>query len=172
MMIIAGNGRNVGKTTFARMMIQQFSKDFELIGLKTSPHRHELDENLQLIKKSDEFIVAEEKGQSLKDSSLLLQAGASRVYLIMAKQEALESAFSYIAKGLENHMVIAESGGLSEIVEPGIFFFIRKHGSKIYKPEYLKYHPIQVQNGSEGFDFDSTRISFRSGRFLLAKLEK
>lgn len=172
MMLIAGDGRNVGKTTFAKMMIRQFAKEHEVIGIKTSPHMHELSENMELISKTGDYIVAEEKGLSLKDSSLLLQAGAKRVFFIMANQESLKQAFSCIEGLIKNHLVIAESGGLSEMIMPGVFFFILKSGTQISKKEYLQYQPILVQNGKQGFDFNPSRLTFRKAQFLLAEEEK
>ncbi len=85
LILITGNGRNVGKTSFATEIIRHLSESIDIIGIKVSPHIHDLNEDLEIICKTQNFIVAEEKGRSKKDSSLLLQAGAKRVFFIMAE---------------------------------------------------------------------------------------
>jgi len=39
-LLVSGNGRNSGKTTLACKIIERFSKDHEITGLKISPHFH------------------------------------------------------------------------------------------------------------------------------------
>ncbi len=172
MILIAGNGRNVGKTTFARKIISHLSESNTVIGLKVSPHLHDLNEDLELILKTSDYLITREKGRSRKDSSLMLQAGAKKVFLIMAKQDFLEEAFSMIARELQDHVVIAESGGLSELIKPGIFFFITKPEEKIIKEHYLKYGPIMVNNENSGFDFDPKWLSHKDGQFSIIPEEK
>jgi len=172
MILIAGNGRNVGKTTFASNIIRHLSESTTVIGIKVSPHIHDLNEDLDVINKTNDFVVAEERGHSMKDSSLLLQAGAKKVYFIMAKQEFLEKAFALIADQLDHDAVVAESGGLSELLTPGIFFFIRDPKDQIIKEHCLKYKPIVVNNGDSGFDFKPERLSFSNKLFTLSPKEK
>jgi hypothetical protein len=171
MILIAGDGRNVGKTTFALHLIRHLSENNEVTGLKVSPHIHDTNEDLDVIYRSADFIVAEEKGLSRKDSSLLLQAGAKRVFLIMAGQEFLESAFSVIAGALESGIVVAESGGLIDLVAPGIFFFVRNQKVQIAKEHYLKYKPIIVTNSDHGFDFEVNNLSYRNGYIKVTGVE-
>jgi hypothetical protein len=165
MILIAGDGRHVGKTTFAVHIIRHLSENNEVTGIKVSPHIHETNEDLDVICRSAGFIVAEEKGFSRKDSSLLLQAGAKRVYLIMARQEFLESAFSVIAGALETGIVVAESGGLIDLVAPGIFLFVRNQTVQITKEHYLKYKPIIVTNSDHGFDFKVESLAYINSHF-------
>lgn len=171
MILITGNGRNVGKTTFAINIIRHLSERKDVIGIKVSPHIHELNEGLEIICKTQKFMVAEEKGMNNKDSSLLLQAGAKRVFFIMARQEDLEQAFSVIAEKLKDHIVVVESGGLSELITPGIFFFVKKPDDQITKKHYLKYKPIMVVNGDLGFDFSPERLIYSNRCISLSSSE-
>jgi hypothetical protein len=171
MILIAGNGRNVGKTTFALSIIRHLSKHGDVIGLKTSPHMHDLNEDLDVFSRTSDYVVAEEKGQSTKDSSLMLQAGAKRVFFIMAKDEFLEQAFSVIAKRLDQAIVVAESGGLSALIKPGLFFFVKHPKDQITKKHYLKYKPIMVNNGDPGFDFEVERLSFKNKHIFISQAE-
>lgn len=171
MVLIAGNGRNVGKTTFAKKIIHHLSERTGVIGIKVSPHIHNLNDDLELIYRTPDFIVAEEKGRSMKDSSLMLQAGAKKVYFIMTNDEFLEQAFSIIASRLDHDIVVAESGGLIELITPGIFFFVRKKNDQITKDHYLKYQPIMVNNGDLGFDFEVERLSYRNKHITISQVE-
>ncbi len=171
MVLIAGDGRNVGKTTFAIKIIRHLSKRKGVIGIKVSPHIHNLNDDLKLIYRTPDFMVAEETARSMKDSSLLLQAGAEKVYFIMAKDEFLEQAFSIIASRLDHDIVVAESGGLIELITPGIFFFVRKKNDQITKQHYLKYQPIMVKNGDLGFDFEVERLSYRNKHITISQVE-
>ncbi len=55
--------------------------------------------------------------------------------------------------------MVAESGGLSELITPGLFFFVWKPDDPITKLHYLKYKPIMVINGDRGFDFKPETLS-------------
>ena len=171
MILIAGNGRNVGKTTFATGLIRHFAQSKTVIGLKVSPHIHAINEDLKLISKTPYFVVAEELGRNGKDSSLFLQAGAKRVFLIMAEDLFLAQAFSIIAGQLKHGIVIAESGGLRDLLTPGIFFFVRKPEDPFVKEHYLKYKPLIVKNENFRIDFDINRLSFNNRRFTITNPE-
>jgi len=168
LILIAGDGRNVGKTTFAMHIISHLSAKTEVTGIKTSPHIHRTGEDLEIIYRTPNFVVAEEKGSGRKDSSLLLKAGARPVFFIMAKQEFLEQAFAVIADKLSHNVVVAESGGLSELIAPGLFFFVRNQTGPVTKEQYLKYKPIIVTNGKQGFDFDVQRLNLKNNHFTLS----
>ena len=171
MILIAGDGRNVGKTTFAVHIIRHLSEKNEVTGIKISPHIHDTNEDLDVICRSADFIVAEEIGFSRKDSSLFLQAGAKRVFLIMAGQEFLERAFSVIAGALDTGIVVTESGGLIDLVEPGIFFFVRNQTVHITKEHYLKYKPVMVTNSDQGFDFKVESLSYRNNHIKVTGVD-
>lgn len=172
MILIAGNGRNVGKTTFARKIIGHLTESITVIGLKVTPHLHNLNSDLKIICETSDYVIAEERGLNNKDSSLMLQAGAKKVFLIMAKQDFLEEAFSLIALELTNSAVIVESGGLSEIIDPGLFFFIVNPGEQIMKEQYLRHKPIMVKNENSGFDFDPKWLLYQDGKFSVSREEK
>ena len=128
---------------------------------------HDINEDLELIHKTPDYLLAEEKGHNNKDSSLLLQAGAKRVYFIMAKQDFLEEAFALIADKLRDGMVVAESGGLNELIRPGVFFFVRNNSEDIKKQQYLAYRPEMVMNNGVDFNFRLERIEFRDNKITI-----
>lgn len=171
MILIAGNGRNVGKTTFATSLIRHFTESINVIGIKVTPHIHKISTDMKIIERTPDLVVAEEYGTHSKDSSLFLQAGASRVFLIMANDQFLARAFSFIADQLTHDLVIAESGGLNRYVRPGIFFFVRKSADRMIKEHYLDYDPVMVTNDNSHFDFNIDWLSYQNRQFTITKPE-
>lgn len=168
LLLIAGNGRNMGKTHFACRIIEHLSSQTQVCGVKISSHFHPFNE-ADLLFKNEHFILLQEKQISLKDSSLMLQAGAKTVYFIMADQNYLPEAFEHIQNYLPEHAIVCESGGLHEIATPGLFFFVNQTGKKIEKNHHLNFSPILVTNNGKYFDFDIQNINFSNNSFTLKK---
>lgn len=168
LLLIAGNGRNVGKTFLACRIIRKFSLSAEVVGIKISPHFHPFDE-AQVWRKDENFVVFDEKQISTKDSSRMLQAGAKTVYFIMSKPTHLRQAFSSLENMLAGKLVVCESGGLHHFVDPGLFLFVKNEGGKIVKPDVLKYRPTMVVNNGKNFDLDIQNIGFKDYKFILKK---
>lgn len=166
LLLLAGNGRNVGKTFLACKIIRHFSQKEEVVGLKISSHFHAFNES-DLIFKNDRFIITDEKQINTKDSSLMLQAGAKRVFFVMVEKENLEEAFEYLKNQLSEKTVICESGGLHEFVIPGLFLFVKRTGDEIVKTHLIEYSPIIVNNDGENFDFDIQNIVLQNHKFSL-----
>ena len=163
LMLIAGNGRNVGKTTLACQIIEYFSKSTPVVGVKISPHFHRHN-NENVIYKNDNIIILEEKQINQKDSSLLLQSGAKKVYFIMVKPEHLKNEVTHIINILPKELIVCESGGLREFIHPGLFILVKKEGDKIVKKQYPKFSSVIVNNDGKDFDFELDRIAFSKGK--------
>lgn len=168
LLLIAGNGRNVGKTFLACKIIRRLAQKEDVIGLKISPHFHTFNKN-NVIFRNNKFVVIEEKEFGTKDSALMLEAGAKQVFYIMAKKEDLHAALLPLKNILIKNPVVCESGGLHEIVLPGIFLFVKRTGEEIVKTQFQKYNPVVVNNNGQDFDFDVKNIDFRNNVFRLKK---
>lgn len=164
MILIAGNGRNVGKTFLSCEIIRQLALSTNVIGIKISPHFHELATDNSILHRNNHFTIVDEKTISTKDSSLMLQAGAKRVFFIMAEQENLSEAFSFIRQELEGHAIVCESGGLCEVVHPGLFLFVKAGEELIQKQHLLEYAPIVVSNVHKVFDFNIKSIGYKENQ--------
>jgi len=158
MLLVAGDGRNVGKTYFACQLIRYLSKKHKVTGIKTSPHLHAFQPDDLIIHQDENCIIIQEKKINKKDSSLMLQAGATKVFFIMAKQENLEKAFKILEKELDDSIIIAESGGLNEFIIPGKFIFIKDHYETIKKQQYLKYKPLIITRQGDQYDLTIEEI--------------
>jgi hypothetical protein len=130
LLMIAGTGRNVGKTMLACKLIGQFSHQ-GVVGIKVSPHFHQQAEGQKILVQNPDFIIIEETSAfTSKDSSRMLQAGASKVYYIQTHDRIIGEPFRIILSMLpENQPVICESGALLMFAKPALFFFfIKKAG--------------------------------------------
>lgn len=165
-LLVAGDGRNVGKTYWCCKCIEHLSKRTEVIGLKITPHFHDFVDK-DVIIKTDDFVIIQEKEINQKDSSLMLQAGASIVYFVMCKKDKLSDVFDYLATYLKNNIVVVESGGLHEIIKPGIFFFLKNRDKEISKTDYLKFNPIVVNNNGSEVDFNVQNIDSQNNKLFI-----
>ena len=153
--LIAGSGRNVGKTTLGCEIIQAAKKQ-EIVTVKITPHFHEATLGLIEIDKGKGWIISEETNASTqKDSSLFLKNGAKKSYFIQAKEDHLGDAF-YAIKNLipKDKLVIIESAALHKIIEPALFIFILPNGKiieKEIKPTLEKVDTIVISNGKQFF---------------------
>jgi len=128
LVLIAGSGRNVGKTFLAEQFIRELSPSQQVIGLKISSHMHVLDDDV-IVKAGDgiNWIIGEEQNRnSHKDSGRLLKAGAKQVIYAQIKTDHyLSEVIDWLKNVLLNdQIVVCESAALGQYVEPGCAFFV------------------------------------------------
>lgn len=143
-LLISGAGRNSGKTTFACAVIRKFSRLFPLVAIKISPHLHENIAGVKPLFTGTNYMIAEENDALLpKDSSRMLAAGARKSLFIMAHDEQLPVAWQKTQTLLApDDMVVCESGGLRNLIVPGLFLIINHSGNKDQKRISLKYKKV------------------------------
>ncbi len=173
MLIVAGTGRNVGKTSFVCEMIERFAKAQKVIAIKISPHFHQISESEKLIKQTNDFEIIEElEPLSSKDSSRMLKAGANRVFYVQTKTD---KALPEVIKNLEyfwtkDVAVVCESGGLRRFVDPGLFVVCRSDQQTEIKPHLKKLESVVDQFilfQDAKFNFDLSRIEFENGKWIV-----
>ncbi|HBS85774.1 MAG: hypothetical protein A2W91_13270 [Bacteroidetes bacterium GWF2_38_335] len=123
-LLVSGTGRNVGKTTFVRSVIRNFSKH-GIVAVKITPHFHNGDPG-EILLQNEKFIIAREhRTETGKDSSKFLDEGAEKVYFIQVLDNHLpEAFFEFLKIEKENPLMVIESGGLRNVLIPGIFCLI------------------------------------------------
>jgi len=174
LILIAGTGRNVGKTTLVCEFIKQTSIHKEVIGLKISPHVHTQNENAKLIFETNQYSIFQENNKQLdKDSSRMLRAGAKQVFYIQSDDEFIGEAFQKLRTEIKNDLpIVCESGGLRNFVIPSAFLICNKKGNTVFKE---KHHAIipkadkMLQFDESGFDYDVSEIKFENGKWRLKK---
>lgn len=136
LLLIAGTGRNSGKTTMACSVIQNISKLQSIVAIKITPHFHvKLTLGKIFVERNDLVIMEETQRDTDKDSSRMLQAGANPVYFVMAKDEQLKVAFEIISDLIpKSQPIVCESGGLIHYIEPGLFLMMNRSETIEFKP--------------------------------------
>jgi hypothetical protein len=128
LLLIAGNGRNIGKSTFACAVIENFSKHTPVTGLKVTTIYPE-EEGFHGKKPEQLFqpfdIFEETNPDSTKDTARMLKAGATKVFYIRCFDETLEQAIQALFKIIpKESVIVCESGSLRKAVKPGLFLYL------------------------------------------------
>ena len=174
-LLIAGTGRNVGKTMFACNIIKCLSNQTPITSIKISPHFHELSPNLEIISQNENYLISKEnKKEGEKDSNRLLNAGSKEVYYVQAKDEFLTEILSYFDCILDpTTPIICESGALRDIIQPGLFLMIDKKNNNNLKPRAIGYKQLAnewIEFDGEEFDFTANKIAFSNNEWVIKKL--
>jgi hypothetical protein len=172
LLLIAGTGRNTGKTTFACNIILKFGLNNPIISLKITPHFHKnIKSGKVIIDRTDLYIAEETDATTGKDSSLMLQAGARQSFFIMANDEHLSTAFQEIEKIIPSgSLMVCESGGLRYHVAPGLFFMMSHSEPGISKSASEKLKLIAdrvITFDGEKIDFDLDMIEIKDKQWKL-----
>lgn len=168
-LLIAGSGQNVGKTKLACQILQN-EKSKKPIAVKITPHFHKTTKGLNKIQKGENWVLFEEKNNTTqKDSSLYLQNGAVKSYLILTNDSGLEPAFSALTEFLpKDKPVVIESASLFNIVKPGLFLVVFREGDQQNKQTesvVQKADLLVISNGKH-FSPSTEKISFDTLWFL------
>jgi len=166
-LLVTGNGKNVGKTTLSCAVIEHF-KEEKIIGVKISPHFHDFNPEIEdvLYQTKDIIIIEEHRRNTGKDSSKLKSAGAYRVFFIMVLDHNLQEAFDKLIEiaSLDYPMII-ESAALRNIIKPSVFLLLNHIDRPKPKPSIehlLDYVDHKITLSQNGHDFMPNDLSFDS----------
>jgi hypothetical protein len=163
LLLIAGTGRNSGKTMLACRIIEKFSMTRTIVAIKISPHRHNIEPGGQILIQDDHICIHEETDTGTgKDSSRMLAAGAKRSFIISAKEDNLVNAIEHIINLIsEDAFLICESGGLRKQVEPGLFLMVSRSKLSDMKPgirELIDFEHVWIYFDGQNFNMDIDRV--------------
>lgn len=128
LLIVAGSGRNVGKTEFVSRLIQKISPNQAICALKVSAvfpdeefyHGNHSSTGLK------NNLIEETRRNTDKDTSRMLRAGACRVFYLRSDDAGIKKGFEDFQKHVpENAAIICESNSLWQYVNPGLLFVVR-----------------------------------------------
>lgn len=165
LVLLAGAGQNVGKTSFAVELISHLkSLNLKVYALKITPHFHQSNPPNLIIQKENFQIALEKDEKASKDSSRMLQAGADEVFFVQTNSdEALAEAFHFVNSLADETVVwVCESGGLRSVVEPGLFLYFKMQGEQPTKKSARWLMPLAdriVEFNGSGFDLSATQVS-------------
>lgn len=143
-LIVAGNGRNSGKTTFICRLIAHQGADREITAIKISPHFHPEEHGRDVLVKYDHFrIMRENDTDGTKDSARMLRAGAKAVFYLEVEDKHLRHAFETLLQHANlRGPVICESGGLRNFIKPSLFILVNKKGRHGHKPGFKAFSAL------------------------------
>lgn len=137
LIIVAGAGRNVGKTECVCRLIQKFSATRDIYGLKVSAIHpdegiyHGDHANNQELKTN---LVEETRYDLQKDTSRMLRAGARKVFYLQGDNEQIQAGFdTYRSMIPAGAIIVCESSSLWKFVQPGLLILVKTADSQ-FKP--------------------------------------
>jgi hypothetical protein len=167
LLLIAGTGNKSGKTTLACKVIEQF-REHGVIGVKITPHFHEMTPGLITLKEREGYSVYEETNNLAdKDTSRMLRAGAARVFFAKVNDNDLLSAFRSIMENIpEGTPIVCESPALRYFAEPGIFVVMSSEKANNNKNinQLLKLPHVMFQL-SDLSNMEEIPVHFGSGKW-------
>ena len=128
LLIVAGSGRNVGKTEFVSRLIQKISPSQAICALKVSAvvPNEEIYHGNHSSAVLENYLIEETQRNTNKDTSRMLRAGACRVFYLRSDDAGIEKGFEEFQKHVpEDAAIICESNSLWQYVNPGLLFVVR-----------------------------------------------
>jgi hypothetical protein len=171
-LLIAGTGQNVGKTTLACAIIERFSTDYAIIAVKISSHFHKKVESGNVIVQRDDLYIAEEVDSSKsKDSARFLASGAIKSYFVMAADEQLPEVMNIIESlNPIRAFFVCESGGLRKWFIPGVFLLMNRADMDQHKPgtqELRTYCDRWITFDGHQIDFSLDKLEINGNKWHL-----
>jgi hypothetical protein len=161
MILIGSTGRNSGKTTLAVELIKKWKDKFPVVALKVTTVK---DKNGKCprgghgcgictnIKENFELLEEHNKSKN-KDTSLLLAAGAKRVYWLKCLNTHICDGIKYFMDQIpKDALIICESNSLRNVVIPGSFIMLKSIENNVIKQsasEVIDYSDIIFENNLE-----------------------
>jgi hypothetical protein len=167
LLLIAGTGTKSGKTTMGCRIIEQFS-NLHITAVKISPHFHETTPGLKPVFEEPGFAIYEETNRdTTKDTSRMLNSGASKVYFAKVLDSRLLFVFNKIKDLIpEDTPIICESPALRNFIEPGVFIIMSsKTTNKLKNISLFLTLPHLRFKLEELSDLPSIPIGFENGRW-------
>lgn len=170
MLLVAGTGRNVGKTTFVCKVIENVSKKSPIVAIKITPHVHDLCDSCVTLFKSDKLTITEETSKTLpKDSSKMLAAGAQKVYFIQGADDQLDKVIEFLRNIIpERTAIICESAALRNFINPGLFVLMSIKSDGVIKKNADKIPLANLHIWD--YNYNATEFYFLSGKWKIKKV--
>lgn len=175
MVMIGGNSRNSGKTTLACNIISKLAYSHEVTALKVTSirpgesdmHGHHTDAGF-----SGFSITEELNRESHKDTSAMLQAGASRVFYIRSEDAfAAQAIQSFLDTYDFKQPLVCESRSLRRVLIPGLFLMMVRDPESRSSKDISEYSALADKVFA--FDKDQLEINtfidklyFKYGKFI------
>jgi len=179
MLMVGAGCKADGKTTFTCSLIEKFSSQHDIIGVKISTidsvnqsHHPDVIKAERDDSPSRDYYISQEKEKSgHTDTARMLAAGAKKVLWLQALNTHLKEGISELLELLGNETVsICESNRARKIIEPGAFIMIAGSEEATWKPsakEVVEYADRIVISDGIKFDIDLNDIQLVRSRWAV-----
>lgn len=169
LLLIAGTNRNVGKTTLACRIINQLAKTHEVIAVKITPHFHSQCDSCQTLYTEPALQITEELSiHTLKDSSKMKAAGATRVFYVQGSDEKLPQVIEFLRKSIPDGVpIVCESAAMGDYLEPGKLILLSGDLVPVKNQHLITKANVHFST----FDFARLHFAFFAGEWEV-KLKK
>lgn len=166
LLLVAGSGRNVGKTTVACNVVSEVSRMNEIVAIKVSPHFHQLTDSLLILMEVPGLVIAEERDRATgKDSSRFLRGGATKSYYVQGSDETIPLLAEWIKHNIAGDIpIVCESGGLGRHIEPGGAIYIYSESDKKKSDWIFNYKRVMSNSTPENINVS---IRWNKNRWII-----
>ncbi len=178
MLLIGSSTRHIGKTHLATSIIKKNRSITDIIGLKittieektqTCPHGNE--DCSVCTEIEGNYLIREEKDGNLeKDTSLLLKAGAKKVYWLIVLEDKLdEGARALLDIIPADSVIVAESNRFRLAVQPGFFLMLinPKKRMKESAQRVKNFADLIIETDGKQFDMNIDSIRYFQNKWTL-----
>lgn len=177
--ILGSTGRNTGKTEFACRLIQKYSGEHTIYGVKVvtiDPEEGNCPRGgkgcgVCTSLRGDYEIVEEKKLDPAKDTSRMLIAGAFRSYFLKVSVHALEKGLKALLDIIPGDaLTVCESNSIRKVIEPGLFIVIKNRVEKRVKEscaEVIHYADKVVDFHEMSWDFNPSRVLIENNKWII-----
>jgi len=151
---IGSTGRNSGKTTIAKQIIENEKKTHTIVALKIITisgkrgvcQRGAVGCGICTSISSGYELVKEQCTHGKKDTMQLLKAGAEKVYLLKAFEDHLQEGFlDFLKQVPADAMIVCESNSLRKYIRPGLFIMMDNQKKRV-KPTAQAVYELSDKN--------------------------
>jgi hypothetical protein len=179
MLMVGASCKADGKTTFTCSLIEKFSSQLDIVGVKISTidsvnkshHPDVTGSGKNSLPLRPYYITEEKEKGGHTDTARMLAAGAKKVLWLQALNAHLEKGIKALLDNIGDETVsICESNRARRIIEPGVFIMIRGAQEASWKPsaqEVVEYADRIVVSDGTKFDIDLNDIQFVESRWTV-----
>ncbi len=172
MLMVGASGRGVGKTPLTCVLIERFSSQHDIVGVKISTVDAFNQDHHPGVTHSVSYRITEEKDRrGWTDTCRMLASGAKKVFWLEVLDTHLEEGITVLLDTLGCETVsVCESNRARRVVEPGVFVMIKGSQETDWKPsaeEVAQYADRVVISGDARLDADLDDIQLAGGRWAI-----
>lgn len=173
LLLIGGNARKSGKTSFICSILNKFNQH-PILAMKVALYtdKHDLQSHYQLSDNEFYYEVRDEKGSDENDSSRYVAAGAMEGWFVAAMDE--EKSINRLKKRIDlliesGRLLIIESNRMRKYFEPSLFLMLNK-ASKEDKAGLVSFREMSdmvIEPESEEYNNIENYIDIEGNSWLL-----